>query len=71
MLSKEKYWDRYQKGCLRRISDLSDKEYITAKQSLAQKITELKREYAKETDLFTRKAIGYLIEILEGFKRRI
>lgn len=71
VLSNEKYWDRYQKGCLKRISDLSDKDYVSAKQSLSQKITELKIEYSKEKDAMSRKAILCLIEMLEGFKRRI
>jgi hypothetical protein len=71
VLSKEKYWDKYQKDCLKRISDLSNKDYICARQSLSQKITELKKEYQREPDPMNKKAIGYLIDTLEGFKRRI
>jgi len=70
-ISKESYWEKYQKGCLQRISDLSSKDYTRARQSLSQKITELKIEYHKEPNTMNKKAIGYLIETLEGFKRRI
>jgi hypothetical protein len=46
-------------------------DYTRARQSLSQKITELKIEYRKEPNTMNKKAIGYLIETLEGFKRRI
>lgn len=70
-ISKESYWEKYQKGCLQRISDLSKMDYTRARQSLSQKITELKIEYRKEPNTMNKKAIGYLIETLEDFKRRI
>jgi hypothetical protein len=71
VLSKEKYWNTYQKDCLKRISDLSTKEYSNARQSLGQKISQLKIEQSKETDKMRVRAIQTVIDTLEMFKKRI
>lgn len=70
-LTKGAYWDRYQKDCLKKISDLQDKEYSSAKQSLEIKITQLKYERRNETDSIKIKALTDIIETLEMFKKRI